>query len=190
MVCLSLLYRDISSSEPERKRYLERLTEFLEPRAPDVPGALDSARQHFDVNAKKLVFKVYQQVRTYLGAIDTKAGSLMRVNSVLFTLFSAAYAAMRGGQLPTTHLNTSLALFSVLLCAGSFVLLMSCVVTRWETFEITANNFENRLLELIRRRDSRTLRYRLAWLADLFSVFVFMVLLTLNFHSYIWSTKN
>lgn len=176
------VYLDISMTRRGRLAYLNRLASVLRPGAKDPLG---EAQRDFDNYGRSLLNNVRKSIYSDLSIIDNKTNSLMQLNAILVVVYSIAYGNILEGKFHPTHQQVSELIICIFLSLLGILLLMTCVFIRWETYKATAENIEKDLLWWINLRDHRTLRYRLAWFANIASIFLFIALLIRNFQTII-----
>jgi hypothetical protein len=172
------LFLDIAVTRQSQRKYLQRVLAFVRP---DSSNALIAAREEFDTFGKALLVDVRNLVYSDLSIIDNKTNSLMQLNAILVAVYSIAYGNIIEGKFRAAPFEIGLLVASIFLCLASILLLMTCVYIRWETYEAEATTIEEDLLWWINLRNSRTWRYRLAWCANVASIFLFMALLIRNY---------
>jgi hypothetical protein len=169
---------DISWTNWGRRKYLGRVLSFLRPTSVD---PLKEAKEDFHNFGRSLLISVREIIYSDLSIIDNKTNSLMQLNAILVVVYSIAYGNIIEGKLKPTQPEVEALILSIFLSLIAILLLMSCVFIRWETYKATGANLEEDLLWWIKLRDSRTWRYRLAWLANAASILIFVYLILKNY---------
>ena len=141
--------------------------------APDVAdrSAASSLPLHVGAAASQDGETRRKEVYAELGYIDGKANSLMQLNALLLAVYGIAYGNIIEGELKASTFDIGLLLASALLCLFAIVLLLTCVVIRWEDGYWS--------WERVRR--GRTRRYYAAWGANFASILLFASLIAWNY---------
>jgi len=176
------LFLDIAVTKRAQEKYLERVLAFAHPEA---PGAIMAAREQFDTFGKSVLVEVRNLVYSDLSIIDNKTSSLMQLNAILIAVYSIVYGNIIEGKFKAAPFEIGLLVSSIFLCLAAILLLMTCVYIRWEKYEAASDTIKDDLLWWINLRNSRTWRYRLAWCANVVSIFLFLALLIRNYEAII-----
>jgi hypothetical protein len=176
------LFYDIAITQKSRQSYLNRVLTFIRPNTHD---PIDAARKDFESFGKKLLVDMRNHIYSDLSIIDNKTNSLMQLNAILVAVYSIAYLNLIEGKLQPTPGEVGALMLSVVLCLFAILLLMTCVFIRWETYRSVSADMEKNLLWWVKLRDSRTLRYRLAWSANFISILIFVTLILTNYNKII-----
>jgi hypothetical protein len=124
--------------------------------APETPAAIE-----------RLVDRLY----TELTVMDTKAGALTQASSVLLFVASFPLVAQTGFDPAGTPFR--LILFSFMVLFFAVLLCLSVVFLHWFQFEKPIGQAsDDELIELIKIRNGRTRRYRMAWILTFVGAFL------------------
>jgi hypothetical protein len=172
------LFLDISATTKGRRRYLWRVVSFLRPESND---PIKAAQDDFKGFGKHLLTDFREMIYSDLNVIDGKTNTVMQLNAILVVVYSIAYSNLIEGKFHPTKTEVAALIMSIILSSLAILLLLTCVFIRWETYKVTETNVERDMMWLIKLRDSRTWRYRLAWCANFASILIFMFLIVNNY---------
>lgn len=137
----------------------------------------DERKAHIDVLSNVVLSEVHKDLFDHLysclSILDAKSQSMLGFNSIILAVF----AIFMTRDLTTTQWIVTNIGMAAILCSA--LLLLSVVWVHWSTTKDCAdvNSHSKRLLEV---RNSRTVRYRLAWILAVASLLDLGVLLILG----------
>jgi hypothetical protein len=148
---------------------------------------LDPKNVNLELDETSGIFDFYKLMYGYLGIIDSKTGSLLRFNAIIFTGLTFFMGLTKTGivqsditKLHNFHFCVTTGAVSIVLSAIALTLLMFCIYNKWDLFFYSKGAYFHRLDHLVQLRNRRTVLYRVAWFLNLLSLaFLFLTVILL-----------